>query len=78
MEETGLTAKKWKEFGYAHPLTMILNSPVHFFIAQNLKQVKKPESKVVKMPFEKACQMVLDNKIIHGKLRSNFKSKKLV
>lgn len=66
LEETGLTAKKWKEFGYVHPLTMILNSPAHFFIAQDLKQVKKPESKVVKMPFEKAYQMVLDNKIIHG------------
>lgn len=68
LEETGLIAKKWEDFGYIHPLTMIVNSPAYFFIATDLKQVKRvgKDTKAVKMPFEKAYRMVLENKIIHG------------
>jgi len=71
MEETGLTAKKWTYLGVIDPLTTILSSPNHMYLAENLTQNKfTPEEneilEIIQVPFKKAFRMVMDSKITHG------------
>ncbi len=65
-EETGIKAKKWISLGLVHPLTMIIKSPQHLYLALDLEEGIKTEKEieVVKIPLEKAYQMVLDGEII--------------
>lgn len=64
-EETGVTARKWIPLGMIHPLTMIIKSPQYMFLALDTKEGAKEEEEieVIKMPFEKACEMALDGSI---------------
>lgn len=68
LEETGLRSDNWIELGYVNPLTMILKSPAYLFLALNVEKVGVPEDdiEVVKMPFEKAYEMVLNSEITHA------------
>ncbi len=68
LEETGLTGKKWISLGFIHPLTFMLNCPADLFLAFDLKQKGKPEKgiELLKIPFDEAYQMVIENKIVHA------------
>lgn len=67
-EEVGLTSNNWVELGMIHPLTMILRSPAYLFLALDARESKQTEKdiEIVKIPFEKAYKMVLDNQIVHS------------
>jgi 8-oxo-dGTP pyrophosphatase MutT (NUDIX family) len=64
-EETGITAKKWISLGKVHPLTMIIKSPQHLYLALETREGEKEEDEieVVVTPLEKAYEMVLNGKI---------------
>ncbi len=69
-EELGITAKKWKYFGMIYPFTSFIFSEAHLFLAQDLEFGKPKADDVeilepVKIKFEKAVEMVLNNKIDH-------------
>lgn len=68
LEETGLVSNEWIKLGFVHPLTMILNSPADLFLALNVvrKRNSEKEIEVLKISFDEAYQMVLDNKIVHA------------
>lgn len=68
LEETGLTSTKWVELGMIHPLTMILRSPAYLFLALNAEESERREAgiEILKVPFEKAYDMVLKNQIVHS------------
>lgn len=68
LEETGLVSDKWVPLGMIHPLTMILKSPAYLFLALNVgeKEQKESEIEIVKMPFERAYEMVVNNQIVHS------------
>ena len=70
-EETGLTAKKWTHLGTIDPFTMLVSSPNHIFLAENLTVGEaSPEGserlKIVKIPFKKALRWVEEGKITHA------------
>jgi 8-oxo-dGTP pyrophosphatase MutT (NUDIX family) len=64
-EETGITASTWIPLGQLHPLTMIIKSPQHLFLALDLRKGKKTEKEieVVKVPLHKVYDMVLSGEI---------------
>jgi len=64
-EETGVIAKKWISLGQTNPLTMIIKSPQNLFLALDIQEGDKKEKdiEVIKTPFAKAYQMVLDGEI---------------
>ena len=64
-EETGMKAEKWISLGVTNPLTMVIKSPQHLFLALDLKEGIKTEAEIdlVKMPFDKACEMALNGEI---------------
>lgn len=68
LEEIGGVASTWYELGFVHPLTMALRSPAHLYLALGTRQKGKPEEHidVVRVPFGKAYQMVVDNEIVHA------------
>jgi 8-oxo-dGTP pyrophosphatase MutT (NUDIX family) len=68
LEEAGIRANNWRELGYLNPFTMIIKSPVFLFLATDLEFGEKSEKDIdlIKIPFEEAYQMVLDNKISHA------------
>ena len=67
-EEMGIVAKKWTPLGFVDPNTSILDSQTHLFLAQDLT-FGKPEQegteviKMIKVKFEEAVKMALENKI---------------
>lgn len=70
-EETGFSARKWTYLGFINPLTSVLSSPNHMYLAQRLSVGKKSlegTEKIVlhKMPFKKAMQMIDSGKISHA------------
>lgn len=70
-EEVGLTANKWTYLGYIDPFTTAVVSPNHMFLAEDLvKSNVEPEETenitVIKIPFSKALQWVLEGKITHS------------
>ncbi len=70
LEEAGLASEKWVKLGYVAPLTMIVSAPAYLFLAQNTVEKREPSDKeiveVIKVPFQKAYKMVLDNEITHA------------
>lgn len=70
-EEAGLMAKKWTYLGVVDPLTTVLRSPNHIYLAEDLTQEGANQEgteviTIVKLPLEKAVKMVMDSKITHG------------
>ncbi len=70
-EEVGLTAKKWTDLGVINPFTSAIASPNFMYLAQQVSQgAASPEGteqiRIIKMPLEKACRMVMESKITHG------------
>ena len=70
-EETGLIAKKWTYLGVVDPLTTVLSSPNHLYLAEGLTQTDPdPEGtetiQVIKIPFRKALKWVMESKITHA------------
>ncbi len=71
-EETGLRAKEIKHIGDFYPSVGFLDENLRLFMASGLSQGEtNPDEdeylNTVKMPFEKAVQMVMDGKIKDGK-----------
>jgi ADP-ribose pyrophosphatase len=71
-EELGVIATDWIPLGEVHPFTSVIDSPATLFLAKDLitdqgtswDETEKIE--LLKMPFKKALQMVLDGEIIHS------------
>ncbi len=68
LEETGCTAKTWTELGMVNALTSIIRSPVYLFLAQELTKTQEPEADIeqIKVPLEKAVEMVMNSEITLG------------
>lgn len=67
-EETGLKSDKLISLGVANPLTMIVRSPFHMFLALNCVQVGKGEDgiEIKKVPWKKIMEMVESGEISHS------------
>jgi 8-oxo-dGTP pyrophosphatase MutT (NUDIX family) len=70
-EETGFIAKKWTYLGVVNPSTSVIDSPNYMYLAQGLTQTKSKQEgtetiKVIKLPLQKAVDLVMKNKIMHG------------
>lgn len=70
-EETGLTAKKWTYLGVVDPLTTVLVSPNHMYLAEDLTEGEDAQEgteqiKVIKMPFPEAIKLVMKSSITHS------------
>jgi 8-oxo-dGTP pyrophosphatase MutT (NUDIX family) len=68
-EETGLTAKNWKELGFVYPLNGIISGKNYIFLATELQSTDKNSqaeegiTNVRKVPLKEALQMIKDGKI---------------
>ncbi|MBU1045978.1 NUDIX hydrolase [Patescibacteria group bacterium] len=67
-EETGIKAKKWTILGIVHPISGVVKSPTHLYLAQDLSfGESSPESaemlKIIKLPFLKAFDQAMSGKI---------------
>lgn len=67
-EETGVTAKKWKELGKFHPATGIASNVAYVFLAEGLVEgQQKPESNeqitVSKYSYEKILELIKKGEI---------------
>lgn len=67
-EETGLVAKNWKNISTIHTSNSVTDEVGYIFLATDLQQKKaEPEEteelKVIKIPFQKAVEMVINNEI---------------
>ncbi len=67
-EETGLSAKKWREFLKMHTSNSVTDETGYAFLAEDLTQgetafEETEDLKIWKLPFSEAHQMVLDGKI---------------
>lgn len=67
-EETGLVAKNWKNISTIHTSNSVTDESGYIFLATNLQQEEaEPEDtedlKVIKIPFQKAVEMVMNNEI---------------
>lgn len=70
-EETGLEAREWTDLGMINPLTVVLNSPNHMFLAEGVSEgevhdEEKDLIELVKMPFKEALAMMERGEITHG------------
>lgn len=68
LEEAGVEADTWQELGYINPYTMIVNGPIHLFLARNAKVITGPEKELelIQIPFHTAVQWVMNSKINHS------------
>lgn len=70
-EEAGLEAREWIYLGQYHPLTSILKSESHLFLALGAKMATKPNPgegeiiETVKVPLAKAVEMAMNAEIKH-------------
>lgn len=67
-EETGLVAKNWKNISTIHTSNSVTDESGYIFLATDLQQKEaEPEDtedlKVIKIPFQKAVEMVMNNEI---------------
>lgn len=68
-EETGLTAKEWKEIMKVHTSNSVSDEVGYIFLAEKLhhgnheREASEADMKVWKLPFREALQMVMDGKI---------------
>ena len=70
-EELGIEAEEWIELGYVNPFTSVVHSPGFLFLARKLRFTTQQREgteiiRVLKMPFDKAVRLVMENKITHG------------
>jgi len=70
-EEVGIIADEFISLGTIYPLTTIIKSSSTLYLTRKLRFVKAtPEGtekiNVLKIKFENALKMVMDNRIIHG------------
>lgn len=70
-EEGGLEAEDWVGLGIFNPLTTAVYSPMYLFLAQKLRKVSSRSEegefiKIVKIPFKKSVEMVMESEITHG------------
>jgi ADP-ribose pyrophosphatase len=82
-EETGLTCKEIKHIGDFYPSVGFLDENLRLFMATGLSEGQThPDDdeylNIVKMPFEKAVQMVMDGKIKDGKTIAGILKVKLL
>ena len=72
LEETGLSAGKWKEILKAHLSNSVSDEVAHVFLAQELsegdhaREATEADMKVWKLPFAEALGMVMTGKITDG------------
>jgi ADP-ribose pyrophosphatase len=70
-EETGLEADEWTALGTIHPLTTMVDSPVHLFLARKLRRCEQDLDPgevlhVVRMSFADALEQVMCGAIQHA------------
>ncbi len=70
-EETGLEAKKWSQFLKMHTSNSVTDEVGYAYLAKGLTQgatefEETEDLKIMKLPFEKAYQMVMDGLITDG------------
>ncbi len=70
-EELGIEASDFLYLGFVDPVSSIISSPVHLFLARGLEfGEKRPDSHeeiaTVKMPVDQAVRMVNSNEITHA------------
>jgi len=70
-EELGIIAAQWTDLGMMDPITSVVASPTHLFLAQDLSFVETaPEGteqiRHVVMPLAEALDMVMDGRISHA------------
>jgi len=70
-EELGIEANEWTKLGVVNPFTSQINAPMHLFLVKSLNFTKpSPDEteqiEMVKVKFEKAVEMVMDDKIHQG------------
>lgn len=70
-EEAGFLAKKWTYLGVVDPLTSIVFSPNHMYLAQGLTKVENKREgtetmEIIKIPFSKAVKWAMEDKITHA------------
>ena len=70
-EETGLVAKNWTYLGVVDPFTTVVVSPNYLYLARDLTQFERKlegteKIKVIKVPFRKAVEWVMESKITHS------------
>ena len=70
-EELGIEACELIELGHADPITSIVDSPSHLFLARRLKFREKEQEgseaiETVKVSLDEALRMVMSNEITHA------------
>ena len=74
-EETGYTAENYKFIGLYYPSPAILSEKIYMYVATGLKEGERDLDEdefldVVKVPFDKVVDMILDGKIPDGKTQT--------
>lgn len=72
VEETGATAKRFEYMGELYPTPAYLDEIIHLYLARDLEFSNQSLDddeflEIIKVPFEKAIQMVLNNEIKDSK-----------
>jgi ADP-ribose pyrophosphatase len=72
LEETGAVAKQYDYLGEVYPTPAYLDEIIHLYLARDLEFLEQNLDddeflEVVKMPFEKAVEMVMNNEIKDSK-----------
>jgi 8-oxo-dGTP pyrophosphatase MutT (NUDIX family) len=70
-EEAGVEAEEWTSLGAIHPFTTAVKSPVHLFLAQQLRTTTQDLDpgeivRVLKMPLREVIDRVMAGEIDHG------------
>ena len=70
-EELGIEARDWISLWHIYPLTTIVSQTEYLFLARGISFVEKPddsweETKLLKIPYTQALQMVMNSEITHG------------
>lgn len=67
-EESGLMASEWTDLGTVESMTMLIDCTMHLYLARGLSfgradHYDQQTIKLVKLPFQKAIQLVMESKI---------------
>ena len=70
-EELGIEADEWFELGSVDPMTSLIDSPSHLFLARGLKFKEKEQDsgeniRTVRVKLDEAVRMVMRSEITHG------------
>ena len=71
LEEVGIIAHEWISLGSFRPLTTVLDTVEHIFVARDIEHRETEHEdgeviKIIKMPYEKALEMVMNSEIVHA------------